>query len=128
MGKGPLILVVEDDKDLLELIEMKLTEAGFAVITAESAPLARMKISNQKFDLIFLDIKLESGTGVDIVNFLKRDRKGSNARTPVILMSGNIDPDVLSEVKDRIQGAVVKPFDPSELVEKAKSLLGKQSA
>ena len=85
MGRGERILVVEDDKTILDLSNRMLRDAGYTVETAETCKQAiRMQEKPAGFDLIFSDIILPDGSGVDLAEQCREVLPA----VPVLLCSG----------------------------------------
>ncbi|HLM34362.1 MAG TPA: response regulator [Gaiellaceae bacterium] len=117
---GPLVLVVDDDDRLREFIRVNLELEGYTVREAESGDAGLAAIEDQAPDLVLLDVMMP---GVDGWEMLQRmqERHGS---IPVIMFSGKVDEDSLAQAADRGARAVVgKPFDPHQLIERAKQLV-----
>ena len=90
----PNILIVDDDKRILELIDDYLSKNNFRVNVASNSLEAREKIENIEFDLIILDIMMPGETGLKLTDSLKKN----NFKTPILLLSA------LGEPEDRIKG------------------------
>ena len=118
--EGPLVLVVDDDPALRELIRVSLSLDGYSVREAASAEEALAAIEDTAPDLVLLDVVMP---GVDGWQMLQRmqERHGS---IPVIMFSGKIDEQSAAEAEKRgAQGFIGKPFDPQQLIERAKQLV-----
>jgi excisionase family DNA binding protein len=117
---GPLVLVVDDDDRLREFIRVNLELEGYTVREAENGDSGLAAIEDQAPDLVLLDVMMP---GVDGWEMLQRmqERHGS---IPVIMFSGKVDEGSLAHAADRGARAVVgKPFDPHQLIERAKQLV-----
>jgi excisionase family DNA binding protein len=117
---GPLVLVVDDDPRLREYMRVNLTLEGYSVREAASADEALEAIEDTAPELVLLDVVMP---GVDGWQMLQRmqERHGS---IPVIMFSGKVDETSAGEAKERgAQGFVGKPFDPQQLIERAKQLV-----
>jgi excisionase family DNA binding protein len=117
---GPLVLIVDDDDRLREFIRLNLELEGYTVREAESGDAGLAAIEDQAPDLVLLDVMMP---GIDGWEMLRRmqERHGS---IPVIMFSGKVDEDSLAQAADRGARAVVgKPFDPHQLIERAKQLV-----
>ncbi len=111
------ILIIDDEKIILESLKMFLTEKGYEVETAASAAEGREKLEACKPDAAIMDIRLPDGDGLDIL----RELKGRDSNVPVIMITAFHDMD--STVKAIKLGAaeyITKPIDVDEL-EKAVS-------
>ena len=118
----PHILIVDDDKRILQLINDYLIKNNFRISTANNALKAREKIENIEFDLIILDIMMPGESGLKLTDTLKKN----NFKTPILLLSA------LGNANDRIKGLetgandyLAKPFEPKELLLRMKNLIKK---
>jgi excisionase family DNA binding protein len=117
---GPLVLVVDDDARLRELLCANLELGGYAVREADGAEQARAAIEDQAPDLVLLDLVMPGVDGWQLLRELQ-ERHGS---IPVIMFSGKVDHQRAAEAAERgAQGFVGKPFDPDELLARAKKLV-----
>jgi DNA-binding NtrC family response regulator len=109
------ILLVEDDRDVGELLLFALTGEGYTADLAATAADARLRLEAMRYDLVIADWRLPDGDGLMIVN----DAADRGSKTMVI--SGYLfllpDPDPRHEY-------LMKPMRPSELIAVAKRLLG----
>lgn len=113
------LLVVEDQKDLNEIIVRKLSREGYAVDACYDGRDALDYLRGAEYDAVLLDILLPGMTGLGV---LKHMRDGGDD-TPVLLLTA------LGDVDDRVSGLdagaddyLVKPFDFSELLARIRSL------
>lgn len=111
-----VILVVDDDKDIRNLLEVYLINEGFSIISCENAMEALENMEQYKVDLILLDIMMPGMNGLDACVAIRQKSKA-----PIIFMSAK------SEDMDKIQGLllgaddyITKPFNPLELVTRVK--------
>jgi two-component system, OmpR family, phosphate regulon response regulator OmpR len=116
----PHVLVVDDDDRLRRLLQRYLSENGFRVTTAETAPDARAKMRSVQPDLVVLDVMMPGETGLAMTEALRRERSS----VPVLLLTARGAPE------DRIAGFEAgaddylgKPFDPYELVLRIRAML-----
>jgi DNA-binding response OmpR family regulator len=119
MEKKQSILVVDDEKDIREVIEIYLMNENFNVITACDGLEALEKIKNKDIDLIVLDIMMPKLDGIRTCLKIREEKK-----MPIIMLSAK------GEDSDKILGLnigaddyVTKPFNPLELVARIKSQL-----
>jgi excisionase family DNA binding protein len=118
--EGPLVLVVDDDAKLREFMRVNLTMEGYSVREAASADEALAAIEDTAPQLVLLDVVMP---GVDGWQMLQRmqERHGS---IPVIMFSGQVDESSAGQAEERgARGFVGKPFDPGQLIERAKQLV-----
>lgn len=118
MKKRPSILIVEDDEDLSQALSEIIHNFQFIPITANTIPLALIKINNQTFDAILLDLCLKNASGLKFVQQIRRNYLSRNHDTPIILHSGHIQENVLDQQKIDIDDAIVKPANIELLQEK----------
>ena len=119
MENGSHILVVDDDREIRNLLERYLVSQGFRTSTAGDGWTMEERLASSKIDLIVLDAMLPDGSGLDLCRSL-RDR----SPLPVILLTA------LKEDVDRIVGLEIgaddylgKPFNPRELVARIRAVL-----
>jgi CheY-like chemotaxis protein len=103
------ILVIDDEKMLLELLHRILTEVGFFVDVAESAEEGIKKNHTTTYDLIITDIKMPGMSGIDFFNYVKKNVRQS---IPVIAMSGT--PWLFEN--SGFDGVIAKPFYKEDLL------------
>ncbi len=124
--KVPLILVVEDEINIVELLSFNLQKEGYRVIAALDGNTALKLVREEKPDLIILDIMLPGMDGLEICRFLKSDPE--TAMTPIIILSAKGE--VLERVLGLEMGAddyMAKPFSPREVVARVKTQLRKKA-
>ena len=114
------IVIVDDDARIRDLLRRYLTEQGFNVFTAESAPAMNKLWLRERYDLLVLDLMLPGEDGLSIC---RRLRAAGDA-TPIIMLTAKVE-DV-----DRIVGLEVgaddylpKPFNPRELLARIHAVL-----
>ena len=120
---APIVLVVEDEKQIRRFVRASLEEEGCRVFEAGTLAGGLVEAGERKPDLIMLDLGLPDGNGVDFI----RDLRGwSDA--PILVLSAR------SNEKDKVQaldaGAddyLTKPFGVAELRARARALLRRQS-
>lgn len=116
------ILIVDDEDQLAELMAMKASKSGFHCITSDSVSDASMKLTNQKFDGIILDMRLGARSGESIINLARETVNSLNKSTPIIVVSAFLDPELLAKISTMVQGMFTKPVDVPKLLMKLNSL------
>ena len=118
------ILVVDDDKNILMLLELYLKKEGFSITTCENGTDAVQLFRDLNPSLVLLDVMLPGLNGFDV---LKEIRKKS--KTPVIMLTAK------GSTADRVDGLdmgaddyVAKPFDSKELIARIKAVLRRSSS
>ena len=116
------ILIIEDEKNILELVKYNLEEAGFNVLTAQRGDTGLELARKQKPALIILDLMLPETDGLEICKTLRQNEK--TAGISIIMLTAK------SEETDKIVGLelgaddyLTKPFSPRELVARVKAVL-----
>lgn len=121
-SNAPRILVVDDDRDLRDLVAFKLRHAGFAVATAPDGTTALAMIRLCRPDLVILDIMMPGPSGIDVCRQLREDP--ATAAMPVILLTARTNHAFanagLATGADR---HMRKPFSPRELLDEVEALL-----
>lgn len=116
------ILVVDDEKNIVELVQYNLQREGYEVLVAYDGNEALSVTHTQKPDLIVLDVMLPGMDGLEVCRRLSQDEQTRNI--PVIMLSARADE--LDKVLGLELGAddyVTKPFSPRELVARIKARL-----
>ena len=120
------ILLVDDEKDIVEFLEYNLKQEGFEVITAYDGDEALKKIS-EKPDLVLLDIMMPKLDGYEVCRKIRA--KQEFATTPIVFLTAK------SAEKDEILGLelgasdfIQKPISPKKLIARVKSNLRKTEA
>ena len=116
------ILIVEDEKDIQDLVELHLRRAGFETVVAADGQEAFRKIQHAHPDLILLDLMLPEMDGKELTRLLKA--REETKEIPVVMLTAK------TEEVDRIVGFelgaddyIPKPFSPRELVLRVKAVL-----
>jgi two-component system response regulator GlrR len=106
------LLIVDDDRNLLELMKMRLESTGYAVTTASDEDEAKAAVVGQAFDLAILDLQLVRQDGISLMEELHRVYPGM----PVIILTahGSIE-NAVDAMKRGAFTYLTKPFDAREL-------------
>ncbi len=126
MGQKKKILIVDDERDIVKALMIRLQGAGYEVVTAFDGAQGVFVAHKEKPDLIILDIRMPAGNGFSVAQRLKRSVH--TFTIPVIFLTGS--PEKNSEAKAMALGArfyVKKPYDPEELLDAIKRALEKES-
>ena len=92
----PKILIIEDDVVLKKILEDKLTQKKFSVLTAQNGEEGLKMALKNKPDLILLDILMPKMNGVDMLKKLRQDKWGKIVS--VLLLTNDSDPEHMREV------------------------------
>lgn len=116
------ILVVDDQKDLLDLLDMALSQEGYAVRTAASGTEALSLIAAEKPDLILLDIILGDISGIKLTTKLKHDAETSHI--PIILLTAkDTETDIIVGLSVGADDYITKPFSTKVLLARIDAVL-----
>jgi two-component system KDP operon response regulator KdpE len=112
---GKTILIVDDDKDLLLALSVRLASVGYHILRAPDAATAILKAAQDKPDLILLDLGLPDGNGFFVMDVVKQ--LSSAANIPVIVVSARPqdvykEAAILAGAKDYFQ----KPYHNDDLM------------
>ncbi|MDR1949282.1 MAG: response regulator transcription factor [Spirochaetaceae bacterium] len=112
------ILIIEDERELADIVSLYLSKDGFEARTAESAEEGLTIAEEWKPELVILDINLP---GMDGFEFLQRFRRDSS--TPVLIVSArNSDEDQINGLGGGADEYISKPFSPKVLVARVRAV------
>jgi DNA-binding response OmpR family regulator len=119
------ILVVEDEKQIADMISFKLSNAGHKVVRAPDGEQAMIVANRELPDLILLDVMMPGLGGVEVLRRLKND--STLRAVPVIMVSAKgHERDVLSGLRGGAIDYIVKPFSLKELSARVELALRKE--
>lgn len=114
------ILVADDDKEIVELLNIYLHNEGYEVVKAHDGKEALSKIrTTPDIDLLILDIMMPNMDGMQVVKELRKE-----SQIPIIMLTARTTD--MDKIKGLVAGAddyVTKPFNPLEVMARVKSLL-----
>ena len=121
------ILLVEDENLIADLYSQQLIQAGFEVKVIDSGVAALKILTEENFDLVFLDILLPGMHGLEVLRQLKIHH--SHLIIPIIIISNLAQSEVITEAfRLGAKGYLIKAnFDPEELVEEATKILNERA-
>lgn len=118
------ILLVDDEKNISNVLKAYLQQEGFHVTTAMNGIVALTLFKENAFDLVLLDLMLPGLSGEEICQEIRKI-----SATPIIMLTAKV------EEEDRIQGLTLgaddyisKPFSPREVIARVKAVLRRTSA
>ena len=116
------VLVIEDDKDIVELLRYNLEKDGYQVMASGDGVTGLAQVRKSPPDILILDLMLPKLTGLEICKEVRKDMNLN--RLPILILTAK------GEEADRVVGLelgaddyVTKPFSPRELVARVKALL-----
>ena len=119
------ILIVDDERDSVDLVAYNLDREGFAVVRAFDGQAAWDKVRSEKPDLVILDLMLPGMSGLEICKRIRGDAMTRNL--PVIMLTARTDPvDIVLGLELGADDYVTKPFGVRELVARVRAVLRRQ--
>lgn len=119
MNRGD-ILLVDDDPDLLKLISLRLTSAGYSVRTADSGETALATIAVERPATVVTDLRMPGIDGLQLFEAIHRQHP---ALPVIILTAHGTIPDAVSATQRGVFGYLTKPFDSQDLLQKVAAAL-----
>jgi excisionase family DNA binding protein len=118
---GPTILIVDDDAGTRAHVRVSLEAEGFEVLEAASGPEGLAALEEESPDLILLDVMMPQMDGWEM---LRRVQERHGGAVPVVMFSGQVDNAAGEAVERGASAFIGKPFDPQQLIDRAKQILG----
>ncbi|GEN95769.1 response regulator transcription factor [Pediococcus ethanolidurans] len=114
------ILVVDDDKEIVELLDIYIKNEGYEPVSAFNGKEALTKLhTDPEIGLMILDVMMPEMSGIEVVREVRRD-----SQLPILILSAKTED--MDKIKGLLTGAddyVAKPFNPLEVMARVKSLL-----
>ncbi len=120
------VLLVDDDLEICDLIKEYLSSKPYVknLIVVHDGQSASVKLRNQKFDLIMLDMRMPRKTGYDLLTEFEADKLNANTTDKVLAMSGSMDKDIFTIATHHgVRTFLIKPFDEDLFFEKISKIL-----
>ncbi|HYD56373.1 MAG TPA: sigma 54-interacting transcriptional regulator [Burkholderiales bacterium] len=111
---NPKILLVDDDKDLLQLIAMRLTAAGYAVTAVESGESALAALSVSRPQVVVTDLRMQGMDGLALFDAIHRE---APSLPVVILTAHGTIPEAVTATRRGVFSFLTKPFEPKVLLD-----------
>lgn len=118
--KKKSIFIIDDDRDILEALDIYFHEVGFTVFSSEDGDRVMNETKKIKPDVILLDLLLSGNDGADITKELKSDKETKNV--PIVIISAHPN----AKQRAKACGAddfLAKPFDLDELLKKVEGCI-----
>jgi len=120
----PTVLVVDDDESLQNLFKLFLKKIGFSRVVVGTVKEAIAALEKQRFDLVFLDLKLPDGPADDVYDFVKREQPDC----PIIIITGYPDSEMLDRILAKGPITVLKKPHKTEQLQQTVKILGHKDA
>jgi DNA-binding response OmpR family regulator len=119
------LLVVEDEPRMLELLRRGLTEEGHTVLCVADGDRARLKLRQQEFDVVILDVMLPKISGFELALQVRRERNV----TPILMLTARDSvPDIVHGLELGADDYMTKPFSFNELLLRLRAVKRRASA
>jgi len=116
------ILLIEDEKNIVELVRYNLEREGYRVLIARDGETGLQMIDRERPDLILLDLLLPQLDGLEVCRRLKQH--STSRQTPVIMLTAKAaEADKVAGLELGADDYVTKPFSPRELVARIRAIL-----
>ena len=122
----PKILVVDDERNMVRLLQVNLEREGYEVVTAFDGMEGLQKARTENPDLVLLDITMPRMDGFEVLNVLKANMDTSDMPV-VILTARSKDADVFQGYETGADAYLTKPLHPNELTAVIRKMLNKRS-
>jgi len=109
---GLRVLLVDDEEDIIEVIQDRLEAYGFTVVTAGTGLEALKKLSKEKFDGVFLDVRMPEMGGIEA---LEEIRKRDQTIPIIIITSSSTREAAVEALAKGANDYILKPFEWEEL-------------
>jgi twitching motility two-component system response regulator PilH len=120
------VLVVDDSAMVREMVAVHLTDGGFQVVEAYDGADAIAKLGSGQFDLVITDVVMPNMNGYELCRWVKNNPGTKNV--PVLMCTTKSEEfDKYWGMKQGADAYLVKPYQPSELLDLVKKLLTKAS-
>jgi len=119
------ILLVDDEKDILELLNYNLSQQGYKVTEVMTGEEALQKVRNHKPDLIVLDLMLPGIDGLDVCRILTTDKE-TNTIPIIMLTARGEEADIVTGLELGADDYITKPFSPRILLARIRAVIRKR--
>jgi DNA-binding response OmpR family regulator len=127
MSERQRILVVDDQREILDITATVLSGAGYEVATAASGGEALAQVGREVFDLVLLDINMPEMDGWETLRLLRADEPPQPLPVVMFSVKGELT-DKVRSLKEGASGYITKPFVVDELVARVRRVLAEGDA
>lgn len=124
------VLIVDDHKTMLRIVRNILSQLNINnVEEASDGQQALQKLVQKKYDLVLSDWNMMPMTGLELLQYIRRDVTYGHKHVPFIMVTAEARPENVIEAKQAgVDNYVIKPFDAATLEHKIKSVLAAKQA
>jgi len=120
------VLIIEDEKDILELLKYNFSKEGYQVTTASTGEDGYRLVRKYIPDIIILDLMLPGIDGFEVCKLIKKDSKTEHI--PIIMLTAKSEEaDIVTGLEVGADDYVTKPFSPKILIARVRSILRRKS-
>ena len=120
------ILIIEDERDIRELLEFNLSREGFQVEGVETGDTALIKISDHIPDLVLLDLMLPGMDGLEVCRRLKQSDRTRDIPIVILTAKGE-ESDIVTGLELGADDYITKPFSPRVVVARVKAVIRRRT-
>jgi two-component system copper resistance phosphate regulon response regulator CusR len=122
MSREPRILVVDDQREILDLTATVLSSAGYPTETCSSGRDALERLADGSFDLVLLDINMPEMDGWETLRLLRADERLADTAVVMFSIKGDTS-DKVHSLQEGATGYITKPFVVDELIARVERIL-----
>ena len=124
LNGGAKLLVVDDDKFNLRLLEVILKKWGLKVELCDNGNTAMNRLSTDQYDLVLTDINMPETSGLDLCSYIRSQSDPKKKNIPIVALTANVmENDIERYLDAGINDVLLKPYKEQDLFEKIKSYL-----
>ncbi len=123
MQRKQKILIVEDHKEMLNIISRFLKENGYETVRAETAEIGLEQFAKNKPDIVLMDIMLPGMSGLEAMGKLKKNSSPQNYVPIILITAKNTVRDIVKGLDSGADDYIVKPFNFDELLARIRTAL-----
>jgi DNA-binding response OmpR family regulator len=117
------ILICEDNHLAMKTLSIVLEKEGFECHTASDGNEALALIQKNEYDFLLLDIHFPYYSGLELLKYIRSEQRRN---TPALILTAFSDPQMQHQAQELgIEGYIVKPFSPADLIARIRSVLNK---
>ena len=123
MTEKKRILVVDDQREILDVTSLVLQSAGYSTETASSGDEALDRVTSEPFDLVLLDINMPGMDGWETLRLLRADDQLEQLVVIMFSIKGEVS-DKVHSLQEGASGFISKPYEVDDLVHRIDRALG----